>query len=75
MTLGLKVKIAGPLSLGWNVVYHSILHESAAPYGKPMYIPGYGKRSSAITANFSIIYTLPLNKRTTTEVEKEKAND
>lgn len=75
VTLGLKVKIAGPLSLGWNVVYHSILHESAAPYGKPMYIPGYGKRSSAITANFSIIYTLPLNKRTTTEVEKEKAND
>lgn len=60
---GLKVKIAGPVSLGWNIVYHSVLHESAAPHGKPMYIPGMGTRKMPLTGNFSIIYTLPLSKK------------
>lgn len=59
---GVRVKIAGPISLGWNVKYHALLHESRAPHGKPMYIPGYGKRGGAFSGSFSIIYTLPLNK-------------
>lgn len=73
VVFGLKVRIAGPVSLGWSIVYHSILHESASPHGKPMYIPGFGKRNSAITANFSIMYTIPINKKTPPEVEQEKA--
>lgn len=73
VVFGLKVRIAGPISLGWSIVYHSILHESASPHGKPMYIPGFGKRNSAITANFSIMYTIPINKKTPPEVEQEKA--
>ncbi|MEF2644477.1 MAG: DUF6048 family protein [Paramuribaculum sp.] len=59
---GVRVKIAGPISLGWNVKYHALLHESNSPQGKPMYIPGYGKRGGSFSGSFSIIYTLPLNK-------------
>jgi hypothetical protein len=65
VTLGLKVQIIKQFSLGWHIVYHSILHETTNPNGQPMYIPGYGKRSSAITGNFSLIYTIPLSKKPT----------
>lgn len=59
---GLKVKIVKNLSMGWTVRYHSMLHEGNCLYGKPMYIPGFGKRNSTIGGSFSIIYTLPLNR-------------
>lgn len=72
VVFGLKVRIAGPVSLGWSIVYHSMLHESAAPYGKPMYIPGFGKRSASVSGNFSIMYTIPINKKPLPEVEQEK---
>lgn len=64
VTFGLKVKVLGNWSLGWNIIYHSILHESKSPVGEPMYIPGYGKRGSAMTGNFSLMYTIPLGKST-----------
>lgn len=70
ITFGLKVKIAGNFSAGWTIVYHTVLHESKSPYGKPMYIPGYGKRNGAFTGNFSIMYTIPINKKTLSEVKK-----
>lgn len=57
---GLKVRIAGPVSLGWDLIYHRRLHQSATPYGPPMVIPGYGKRGSSFTGNFSVIYTIDL---------------
>lgn len=60
---GVRVMIAKPISLGWNVKYHALLHEGKSPYGEPMYIPGYGKRGGAFSGSFSIIYTLPLNKK------------
>lgn len=63
LTAGVKVKIVGPLSMGWTISYHSILHESKPKMGKPMYIPGFGKRGGTFGAAFSIIYTLPLNKK------------
>lgn len=59
---GIRVKIKGPVSAGWSVKYHSILHESKNPYGKPWYIPGYGSRNGAITASFSISYTFGLER-------------
>ncbi len=68
LVAGVKVMIVKHLSLGWNVKYHSILHESKAPYGKPMYVPGYGKRGNPFTASFSIIYTFTLNKPDTSPV-------
>ena len=59
-TLGLRVKIWGPISAGWTFRYKQLLHESKGVYGKPWYIPGYGTRN-AIGGSFSIVYTLPLD--------------
>lgn len=72
VTFGIKVKIAGNFSAGWTIVYHSILHESKSAYGNPMYIPGYGKRNGAISGNFSIMYTIPINKKTSAEVKQSE---
>lgn len=74
VTFGIKVKIAGNFSAGWTIVYHSILHESKSAYGNPMYIPGYGKRNGAISGNFSIMYTIPINKKTTSEVKQSEGD-
>lgn len=71
---GLKVKIVRHLSMGWTVRYHSLLHEGACTYGKPMYIPGFGKRNSSITGSFSIIYTLPLNRNRAKTVNITEGN-
>lgn len=61
---GLRIKIAGNFSLGWNIKYHSILHESKSKNGQPWYIPGYGARGGSIGASFALTYTLPLNRST-----------
>lgn len=63
ITLGLKVKVFKNISFGWHFIYHSILHESTNPHGEPMYIPGYGKRSGTVTGNFSVMYTIPINRK------------
>lgn len=70
--LGVKVKIAGPVSLGWNFKFHKLLHTSNTGEGKPMIVPGYGKTSQAITGSFSIFYTLELNKKLTPDVLTEE---
>ncbi|MCM1110207.1 MAG: DUF6048 family protein [Clostridium sp.] len=56
--LGIKVKIASAVSMGWEVVYHSCIHESRARYGRPMIIPGYGKRNSSFAAGVYLMYTI-----------------
>lgn len=63
ISLGVRVKIWGPVSAGWQFKFRSMLHESRNIHGEPMYIPGFGKRSSPISGAFSIIYTIPLNSR------------
>lgn len=60
--VGLKVKLAGPWSMGWNVRLHKILHLSSCPNGKPWYVPGFGTRSSALVVQLSVIYNLKLYK-------------
>lgn len=67
---GVKVKIGGPISMGWAFKYHSIIHESKSTYGPTMYVPGYGKRTNPITGSFYVIYTLPLNKSVLPKVDK-----
>lgn len=62
VTFGLKVRIFKSWSLGWNLIYHSILHETKNPAGEPMFIPGYGKRGSSLTGSFSLMYTFPIDK-------------
>lgn len=65
---GVRVMIGKGISVGWNVKYHALLHESKGEYGKSMYIPGYGKRGGSFTASLSVSYTLPLpNKEKTQE--------
>lgn len=63
LLLGIKVKIAGPISMGWTFRYHKVIHQSATQYGKPWYIPGYGTRGSSIGASLSVYYTIPLKGR------------
>lgn len=63
LVASVKVMIIKSFSLGWSIKYHSILHEGKSQYGKPMYIPGFGKRGNSFTGSFSIIYTIPLNNR------------
>lgn len=72
LLLGLNVKIVKNLSIGWAVGFHWLLHESKSPYGRPMYIPGYGTRSTSLTGNLLITYTLPLNKKHSPAVDIEE---
>lgn len=58
---GLSVKLVGPLSAGWNIKYHRIIHHTPEPYGQPMIIPGFGKRTDGVGVSLSLIYTLPLH--------------
>lgn len=69
VTAGVRVKIVGNFSMGWNLIWHKIIHESRAPYGKPMYIPGYGKRSTTFTADLSLIWNFCLNQPAAVAVE------
>lgn len=46
---GLKVKIAGPFSLGWNVRYRLGLHSSGGM--APWFVPGYGTGPLGVTLN------------------------
>lgn len=62
---GIRVKVFGPISMGWCIRYKAKLHESAATYGRPWYMPGYGSRNGSITGSFSITYTLPFKKKPT----------
>lgn len=69
VVFGIRVNIWKSLSAGWTVIYHTVLHDSSSPHGQPMYIPGYGKRSGAITGNISLVYTIPINKKLPAAVE------
>ncbi len=68
--LGLRVRLWGPISAGWQVKYHNILHRTHPATGDAWYIPGYGTEGSSIGAAFSIYYTLPLNKKKAPGVNK-----
>ncbi|MFG6381272.1 MAG: hypothetical protein K1V87_04095, partial [Muribaculum sp.] len=70
ITAGIKVRIVKNISLGWHIKYHTILHEGRSAVGKPIYIPGFGKRGTPITGAFSVMYTLPLNKQELPRVDK-----
>lgn len=59
----LRVRIGGPIYLGWSFIFHKLLHETKTPYGKPWYIPGYGTRNMSITGAFTVTYTLDLSKK------------
>ena len=60
--LGLRVKIAGNISAGWGIKYHSVLHQTHPATGDAWYIPGYGTESSSLSCTFNVVYTLPWQK-------------
>lgn len=71
---GIRVKVFGPIYMGWCLRYKAKLKESKATYGRPWYIPGYGSRNGAITGSFSITYTLPFKKKTIPEAIQSENN-
>lgn len=58
---GIKVKLVGNLSMGWNIRVHFKMHTHTKSSSNPWYVPGYGT-SGILGATFSLIYTLPLHK-------------
>lgn len=62
-SLGVTVRLFGPVSAGWQIKYHSIIHKSRPATGDAWYIPGYGTAGSSLGGSFSISYTIPLRRK------------
>ncbi len=70
---GVRVKLLGGWSAGWQLKFHKILHEGGKhTYGDPMYIPGYGKRGPTFTGSISLSYTFSLDAETVKAVRQAK---
>ena len=69
LLLGLRVKIAGPISAGWMFRFHTLLHQTKPTTGNAWYIPGYGTANSSFTGSFSIFYTFGFKKRPTADID------
>lgn len=65
---GLKVKIAGDFSLGWNVRYRLGLHNSGGM--SPWFVPGYGTGPLGFT--FNAYWTFGQKGKKETEMPKEQ---
>ena len=72
---GIRVKLSGPISMGWNLRYKAKLHESRSAYGQPWYIPGYGSRNGAFAGSFSVTYTIPFRRKEPVEIPDALADD
>ena len=60
--IGIKVKLAGQLSMGWMIRYHSLFKCADKELSRPWFIPGYGPRNSSLGLSVSLYYTLPLHR-------------
>ncbi len=60
---GLKIKIVKNFSMGWAFRYRIIMSYKKNDVGDPIYIPGLGKHSQAISGSFSLYYDLPFYKK------------
>lgn len=58
---GIKVKIWKNFSMGWDARFRFKFKSTNGKNSKPWFIPGYGT-SAPLSASFSLIYTIPLNK-------------
>lgn len=60
LVTGVRVNVAGPISLGWTAQYKSTLHVSKGDNSIPAYIPGYGHNVKPnVTMAFHLYYRLP----------------
>lgn len=60
--LGVRVKIVSQISMGWDFRYRFKFSGSNGSNSTPWFIPGYGA-GNAVSGSFSLIYTLPLQKK------------
>lgn len=59
-TVGLRVQIIGPISMGWAVQYKSPLNVKYGTNSNPAYVPGYGQFNDPnVTLNANLYYKLP----------------
>ena len=63
LVAGVRVHIAGPISVGWMFRYKMLLHQTHPSTGDAWYIPGMGSVTSPISASISVVYNIPLNKK------------
>jgi len=60
LTVGVRVDVFGPFSLGWSGQYKSTLHVSGGATSNPAYIPGYGENLKPMTGlELHLYYKLP----------------
>lgn len=67
---GIRVKIWKSISMGWDFRYRFKFKSSKGSNSDPWFIPGYGA-TSAISASFSLIYTLPFKHKKKESKEPE----
>ncbi len=60
---GIKVKIVGNFSLGWNARYHMKFKVSSKSSSSPWFIPGYGATSPFSFSLFSHLALRPAENR------------
>ena len=54
---GIKVKIAGHVSLGWMLRYHLMFSCKNGDAARPWFVPGYGTRDGHLQATAAVYYT------------------
>jgi hypothetical protein len=60
LTVGVRVNVLGPLSMGWSGQYKSTLHVSGSSMSDPAYIPGYGQNLKPMAGlALHLYYKLP----------------
>ncbi len=69
--IGLRVKIAGPISMGWTARFHGKFGTPKGEQSQPWFIPGYGAKSP-LAATFSICYSLGWPKSKMKEKKPEE---
>lgn len=55
---GLKVKLWGPVSMGWMLRYHWLHTYGKTTHSRPWYIPGYGTRSGRLAVSLTVYYNI-----------------
>jgi len=61
LTVGVRVHVLGPFSLGWSGQYKSTLHVSGSETSHPAFIPGYGENLKPMAGlALHLYYKLPL---------------
>ena len=62
--VGIKVKIAKGLHMGWSIRYKARLSEKEGDNSKMWYIPGFGiNKSTCFGGTYNIIYDIPFKKK------------